>query len=166
MRVTSVSAVEFDEQTPGTWLEEVCCTLYNIAQKHTPGTAFADATELANITKLLQANSIPVQPAVKAIAATNDYSPAVLKHSEEYRLLHAKYTASLSTIADLGSRKIRKNKSEFHAGITEGLRRAAKIAIMFLQDLDAPLAAKPDKNDTEQSKTTIAGAKSGRSFVR
>lgn len=166
MRVAAADAVEFDEQVPGTWLEEICCTLYSIAQRHTPTTAFADTTELVNITKLLQANNIPVQPAVKAIAATNDYSPAVLKHSEEYRLLHAKYAASLSTIADLGSRKIRKNKSEFHAGVTEGLRRAAKIAIMFLQDLDAPLTIASPAHDATKPKTPTAGIKSGSRFVR
>jgi hypothetical protein len=153
-----------DEQVEITWIEEICCTLYGIAQKHTPATAFSDITELTHITRLLQANNIPIKPAEKNTAGTNDQSSAVLKHSTEYRLLYAKYTACLSTIADLGSRKIRKNKSEFHAGITEGLRRAARIAIMFLQDLDQPLAAEPDNAAANKTPTNCSKSRCG--FVR
>lgn len=146
-------------------LIELCLSLHEIAQRHTPASCFADVNELVQITKLLQELSVPVQPATKHAAAIADHSSAVVRHSPEYRLMRARFTAALGTIADMGSRKIRKNKDQFHAGIQEGLRRAAKVAIMFLEDLDANVYRQhtPDAGDNENE--TIS-PKSRSSIVR
>jgi hypothetical protein len=115
----------------------ICSTLYSLAQRHIPANAVGDVNELAHVAKLLKESGISPQIAPKISAHVDDYSSSVVKQSAEYRLIRARFAAALGTIADMGSKKIKKNKSEFHAGINEGLRRAAKIAIMFLEDLDA-----------------------------
>ena len=119
-------------------ISTLCTKLYEIAQRHTPTTCFSDVNELVQLTKILKQMGISVTPATKFKAETTDYSPTAFRHSIEYRLLHARYAAALGTIADMGSRKIRKNKDEYHAGVQAGLRKAADVAIMFLEDLDNP----------------------------
>lgn len=114
---------------------ELCGVLYNIAQKHVPAHCFSETSELVNIAKILQAHDIKIVPVVKLKAAMSDHSTVVAKQTVEYRMLRAKYAAALSTIADLGTRKASRNKTDFHTGVREGLRRAAKIAIMFLADI-------------------------------
>jgi hypothetical protein len=120
---------------PALDFSELCGVLHNIAQKHVPAHAFADTAELVNIAKILQANDIKITPVTKLKAAMSDHSTTVAKQTLEYRMLRAKYAAALSTIADLGARKSMRNKTDFHTGVREGLRRAAKIAIMFLADI-------------------------------
>jgi len=117
-------------------LTAVCSALYRIAQKHVPPTAFADVNELLHVSKILAACDIPVETAVKLKAANADHIPAVARQSADYRLLRAQFRAALSTIADLGRKDSKTHKNAFHAGIHAGLRKAAKIAIMFLADLD------------------------------
>lgn len=147
---------------------EICTTLYAIAQRHIPNSAMADVSELAQIAKIFQEQDIALQIAPKITAHVKDYSSSVVKQSAEYRLIRARYAAALGTIADMGSKIVRKNKSEFHAGITEGLRRAAKIAIMFLEDLDQNIYSDhtyvdPDAEDAEGETVSV---KSRSSFVR
>lgn len=133
---------------------ELCLSLHEIAQRHTPANSFADVNTLVQITKLLQELSVPVKPATKYAAAVTDHSSAVIRHSPEYRLMRARFSAALGTIADMGSRKIKKNKDQFHAGIQEGLRRAAKIAIMFLEDLDSNLYQQYTADDATRENET------------
>lgn len=142
-------------------LAAVCGILYDIAQRHTPNNAFQDAAELLNVAKVLRDGGIAVKPAAKITASAADYSPAVLKQSAEYRLLRAKFVAALGTIADLGVKTPKRHKSEFHAGVNEGLRKAAKIAIMFLDELNCETDS---SNDTDHAGTS--GIKSGSNFVR
>ena len=117
-------------------LSEICIALYRIAQKHVVTTAFADINELLHISKILEASDVPVETAVKLKAAVADHIPSVAKQSADYRLLRAQFRAALSTIADLGRRDSKTHKSEFHEGVHAGLRKAAKIAIIFLDDLN------------------------------
>jgi hypothetical protein len=117
-------------------LSAICIALHRIAQKHVSTTAFADINELLHISKILEANDVPVETAVKLKAAVDDHIPAVAKQSADYRLLRAQFRAALSTIADLGRRDSKTHKSEFHEGVHAGLRKAAKIAIIFLDDLN------------------------------
>lgn len=117
-------------------LAEICTALYRIAQKHVTATAFADINELLHISKILAASDVRVETAAKLKAAVDDHIPAVAKQSADYRLLRAQFRAALSTIADLGRRDSKTHKSEFHEGVHAGLRKAAKIAIIFLDDLN------------------------------
>lgn len=117
-------------------IADICTALHAIAQRHVPQSCFTDVTELVQLTRLMRALDIPVTVAAKIQAEHSAYSPSVVKHTPEYRLLRARFLAALGTIADMGARKIRKNKSEYHAGVQEGLRRASKVAIMFLNDID------------------------------
>jgi hypothetical protein len=142
-------------------LADLCVVLYDIAQRHTPSNAFQDAAELLSVAKVLRDSGITVTPTAKINAASADYSPAVLKQSAEYRLLHAKFVAALGTIADLGAKTPKRHKSEFHAGINDGLRRAAKIAIMFLDELNG----ETDLNDDDNT-SGVASIKSGGGFIR
>jgi len=141
MPVTDAMAPELNTSD----LKQLCSLLFDIAQRHTPNTAFADANELLNSAQIMQSNNIEIAPLAKLRAAIGDYSSAVTKQSNEYRLLKARYSACLSTIADLAGKKPKKNKSAFHAGVHEGLRRAAKIAIMFLDDISENRPLLPNK---------------------
>lgn len=145
-------------------IEHICSVLYSIAHRHTPTNCFADVTELLNIAKVLAGKQLNLTAAPKFKAAVTDHSSAVLKQSAEYRLLRARFVAALSTISDLGSRRTKRNKSDFHAGVSEGLRRASKVAIMFLNDIDN---IKPERltNDKNCGRKT-ADAKSRGDFVR
>jgi hypothetical protein len=135
---------------PARDFSELCGVLYNMAQKHVPAHCFSETSELVNIAKILQANNIAITPVAKLKAAMSDHSTVVAKQTCEYRLLRAKYAAALSTIADLGTRKQRRNKTDFHTGVHEGLRRAAKIAIMFLADIaDGKLEPLPSYNKAQ-----------------
>lgn len=135
-------------------IEHICAVLYRIAQRHTPSNCFEDVTELLNIAKILPANKLDLAPAVKFKAAVSDHSSAVLKQSAGYRRLRASFVAALSTIADLGARRTKRNKSDFHAGVSEGLRRAAKVAIMFLNDIDNSKAEQLTNEETAGRKTS------------
>lgn len=117
-------------------LANLCATLYALAQKYIPGNALSDINTLVHIAKILKDNEMRVPVSSKLAAHAGDYAPGVVKQSAEYRLLRARFNAALGTIADMGSKRARKNKSEYHAGIHEGLRRAAKIAIMFIEDIE------------------------------
>lgn len=143
----------------------ICSLLYSLAQKYVPLSAVGDVNELAQVAKILQDAGIAPHIDTKLSAHVDDYSSSVVKQSAEYRLIRARFAAALGTIADMGLKKIKKNKSEFHAGINEGLRRAAKIAIMFLEDLDANMYTSHtycEDDDPEK----ITEPKSRRSFVR
>jgi hypothetical protein len=142
-------------------LADVCAVLYSIAQRHTPSNAFQDAAELLSVSKVLREAGITVETAPKITAAANDYSPAVLKQSSAYRLLRAKFAAALGTIADLGVKTPKRHKSEFHAGVNDGLRKAAKIAIMFLDELNGEM----DLNNADNYSGTST-AKSGGGLTR
>lgn len=146
---------------PAQNLADVCSVLYDIAQRHTPSNAFQDTAELLSVSNVLRAAGVTVTPAPKINAAADDYSPAVLKQSSEYRLLRAKFAAALGTIADLGVKTPKRHKSEFHAGVNDGLRRAAKIAIMFLDELNGETDLSNDNNHPGAT-----GVKSGSGFVR
>lgn len=116
-------------------LADMCEILFTLAQRHVPSNEHKTIAELIHVAKVLNKYGISAQFNKKLRAQRAAYeTDAVIKNSPEYRLLRAKFTACLSTIADLGQREVRQAKSEFHAGINEGLRRAAKIAIMFLED--------------------------------
>jgi len=117
-------------------LSSICRSLYRIAQKHVSTTAFSDVNELLHISKILEAHAIPIETNVKLRAITNDHDPAVAKQSDVYRLLRAQFKAALSTIADLGRKQSKTHKSPYHEGVQAGLRKAAKIAIIFLDDLN------------------------------
>jgi len=125
-------------------LSAICGVLHKIARKHTPNTALSDLYKLKQITKLLQNPYIPITVTEPPPSGRPDHDSTLFKHSIEYRLLRARYSAALSTIADLGARIVRKHKDEFHAGIYVGLRRAAEKAIMFLEDLDNSSLADED----------------------
>ena len=137
-------------------LVEVCNALYRIAQKHTPNSAFADVNELLHVAKILKsAGATPViSPGLRA--KVDDHIPAVAKQSLDYRMLQAQFRAALSTIADLGRKNSKTHKSDYHAGLHAGLRQAAKIAIMFLNDLD----------DAEQAISPTSDTKSRHTFIR
>lgn len=143
----------------------ICVTLYSLAQKHVPGAAVSDVTELVQIAKILKDNNIDINVAPKLAAHATDYSCNVVKQTPEYRLMRARFAAALGTIADMGSKKVRKSKSEFHAGINEGLRRAAKIAIMFLEDLDANIYQQ-HQYEEENDPDKVTDFKSRSCFVR
>lgn len=147
-------------------LVELCVSLHEIAQRHTPANAFADVNQLIQITKIFEELAIPVQVAPKLKAKVEDHSSNVVRHTPEYRLMRARFSAALGTIADMGSRKIKKNKDQFHAGIQEGLRRAAKIAIMFLEDLDNPTFEPRQNNAEDSDQITAQKAKPGGDFIR
>ena len=132
-------------------LSQICGVLFNIAQKHTPSTSFAETNELIRIAKILESTDVPVAPAAKLRAAISDHSANVTRQSSEYRLLKARYAACLSTIADLAGKKPAKTKSAFHEGIHEGLRRAAKIAIMFLEDIVENRPLEPQNSKLKKS---------------
>jgi len=117
-------------------LSEICGLLFKLAQKHMPENDYEGAIELLHIAKIMQGRGITPAIATEREASAADYSTKVVKQAPEYRALRAKFVACLSTIADLGSREVRQSKTEFHAGVNEGLRRAAKIAIMFLDDFN------------------------------
>lgn len=117
-------------------LSEVCRALYRIAQKYTPASAFADVNELLHVAKILKAADVDVQISAEMRAHVDDHVPAVARQSADYRLLQARFRAALSTVADLGRKNSKTHKSDYHAGMHAGLRHAAKIAIMFLDDLD------------------------------
>ncbi len=144
---------------------QLCSSLYELAQRHVPGAAVSDVTELVQIAKILREADVPLTLSSKLSAHADDYSPNVVKQSAEYRLLRARYAAALGTIADMGSKKVRKTKSEFHAGINEGLRRAAEIAIMFLEDLDANIYQQHTYHDAEHE-SEAPKAKPRSSIVR
>ena len=135
-------------------LTEVCKALYRIAQKHTPTSAFADVNELIHVAKILK--STGSSPAISAGLRANvdDHIPAVAKQSLDYRMLQAQFRAALSTIADLGRKNSKTHKSDYHAGLHAGLRQAAKIAIMFLNDLDDAQLVSPT-SDTKSRHTFI-----------
>lgn len=154
-----------DSQLVDTDFANICTTLYSLAQKHTPTSAISDVTELVQIAKILQENNVPVRLSAKMAAHSTDYSCSVVKQTPEYRLMRARFAAALGTIADMGSKKVRKSKSEFHAGINEGLRRAAKIAIMFLEDLDANIYTQHQYDETNYP-DKITEPKSRSRFVR
>jgi hypothetical protein len=117
-------------------MAEICGALYKIAQKHTPSSAFGDVNELLHVAKILKSCGVELAVAPKLQAAVSDHIPAVARQSADYRLLRARFFAALSTIADMGQKTSKTHKSEFHGGVQEGLRQAAKTAIMFLNDLD------------------------------
>lgn len=119
-------------------LAALCQALYRIAQKHIPATAFGDTNELLHIAKIMQDTGIPLNTAPKLKAQLADHVPAVARQSADYRMLKAQFRAALSTIADLGRKRGKTHKSEYHAGIHIGLRKAAKIAIAFLTEFDDP----------------------------
>lgn len=126
-------------------LAEVCQALYKLAQRHIPSNAFADTNELLHITKILKAAGVKLRVAANMRAQVKDHIPEVARQSADYRLLKAQFRAALSTIADLGCKKSKTHKSDYHAGVHVGLRHAAKIAIMFLADFDddeTPIAEK------------------------
>lgn len=137
-------------------LVEVCNALYRIAQKHTPTSAFADVNELLHVAKILKAAG--VQPSISSGLRANvdDHIPAVAKQSFDYRMLQAQFRAALSTVADLGRKNSKTHKSDYHAGLHAGLRQAAKIAIMFLNDLD----------EAEQPISSTSDTKSRHTFIR
>jgi hypothetical protein len=130
---------------------DICATLYRMAQRHVPNSAANDVIQLAQITKMLRDMDIPAKLASRFKASSADYTPTLFKHSLEYRMLKARYTAALSTIADMGSKNAKKHKDEFHAGIQVGLRRAAATAIMFLRDLDNTSLAPEDNIKPENT---------------
>lgn len=117
-------------------LADMCEILFSLAQRHASNNDHKTIAELTHIAKVLNKYGINTVFNRKSVTQRAAYDTAVvIKNAQEYRLLRAKFTACLSTIADLGQREVRQAKSQFHAGINEGLRRAAKIAIMFLDDL-------------------------------
>lgn len=134
-------------------LAAVCHALYGIAQKHTPASAFADINELLHVAKILKAEGLP--PAISAGLRANvdDHIPAVAKQSADYRMLQAQFRAALSTVADLGRKNSKTHKSDYHAGLHAGLRQAAKIAIMFLADLDNSEDTDSPTSDTKSRHT-------------
>lgn len=132
-------------------LTELCQSLYRIAQKHIPATAFGDTNELLHIASILQEIGIPLNAAPKLKAQLADHMPAVTRQSADYRMLKAQFRAALSTIADLGRKRGKTHKSEYHAGIHIGLRRAAKIAIAFLADFEDSAVPLSDKSATHNS---------------
>ena len=136
-------------------LAKVCHALYRIAQKHTPPAAFADINELIHVAKILKSEGLSPTISVSLRANIDDHIPAVAKQSAEYRILQAQFRAALSTIADLGRKNSKTHKSDYHAGLHAGLRQAAKIAIMFLADLD-----------DEQSTSPTSDTKSRHTFTR
>lgn len=146
-------------------LVTICKTLYRLAQKHISASSLGDVNELVQVAKVMASHSIEAPVPAKLRAHIDDYSPSVVKQSAEYRLLRARFAAALGTIADMGSKKIRKNKSEFHAGINEGLRRASKIAIMFLEDLDSNIYSAHKYDESAPAHETSA-PKPRRNFVR
>jgi hypothetical protein len=118
-------------------LADMCEILFSVAQRHVSNNDHKTIAELAHVAKILNKYGVPTTFNKKLAAQRAAYSTeAVIKNTQEYRMLRAKFTACLSTIADLGQREVRQAKSQFHAGINEGLRRAAKIAIMFLEDFN------------------------------
>ncbi len=145
MQTTVVTASEVTEVAVD--LRDLCSALFDMAQRHTPSTSFAETNELIRIAKILESIGVDAVAVPKMRAAIADHSSNVTRQSSEYRLLKARYAACLSTIADLAGKKPAKAKSAFHAGIHEGLRRAAKIAIMFLDDIveNRPLEVKTSK---------------------
>lgn len=116
-------------------LADMCEILFSLAQRHVSNNDHKTIAELTHVAKVLNKYGISTVFNKKSATQRAAYDTAtVIKNTQEYRLLKAKFTACLSTIADLGQREVRQAKSQFHAGINEGLRRAAKIAIMFLDD--------------------------------
>lgn len=118
-------------------LSKICGILFNFAQKHLPKNEHRTAVNLLHIAEVLREHGVDVRYNSQLKAQAEAYTaPEVITRTPEYRHLRACFIACLSTIADLGKKEVRKSKTPFHAGINEGLRRAAKIAIMFLDDFN------------------------------
>lgn len=144
-------------------LADMCEILFRLAQRHIPNSDQKTAAELMHVAKILKKYGVNAQfnSNLRAHRAAYD-TEAVIKNTAEYRALRAKFTACLSTIADLGRRDVKKSKSQFHAGINEGFRRAAKIAIIFLEDLS-------ENGPEGMAETAATRAKTGKilnDFVR
>lgn len=134
-------------------LTDVCSTLFRIAQKHTPQTAFADVNELLHIVKIMESVGINPTVTAKYNAAVDDHIPAVARQSADYRKLRAQFRAALSTIADMGRKRSKTHKNAYYEGVHVGLRRAAQIAIMFLNDLNGET---PDETLTDADEIRAA----------
>lgn len=118
-------------------LSKICGILFNFAQKHLPKTDHRTAVNLLHIADILKDHGIDVKYSSHLAAQATAYAaPEIITKTAEYRNLRAKFVACLSTIADLGKKTVKQSKTPFHAGVNEGLRRAAKIAIMFLDDFN------------------------------
>lgn len=147
-------------------LAEVCENLFRIAQRHTPATAFADVNELMHIAKIME--SVGVKTVLNATnrAKFDDHIPAVARQSADYRRLQAQFKAALSTIADMGRKKSKTHKNAYYEGVNVGLRRAAQIAIMFLNDLNGETNADPADADEIRAGQEIDSKKSRSRIVR
>jgi hypothetical protein len=144
-------------------LVDMCEILFSLAQRHVSNNDHKTIAELSHVAKVLNTYGVNTVFNKKLAAQRAAYNTAaVIKNTQEYRLLRAKFTACLSTIADIGQREVRQAKSQFHAGINEGLRRAAKIAIMFLEDFNE----NGPESMADASAAQVAGCKVVNDFVR
>ena len=117
-------------------LTDVCRNLFQIAQRNTPPTSFADVNELMHIAKIMESVGMSARVEEKHKANFADHIPAVARQSADYRRLQAQFKAALSTIADMGREKSKTHKNAYYEGVHAGLRRAAQVAIIFLNDLN------------------------------
>lgn len=147
-------------------LAEVCANLFRIAQRHTPASAFADVNELMHIAKIMESVGVVTAVNENNRAKFDDHIPEIARQSADYRRLQAQFKAALSTIADMGRKESRTHKNQYYAGIHVGLRRAAQIAIMFLNDLNGETTAEPTDADEIRAAQTIENKKSRRRIVR
>lgn len=145
-------------------LSEVCRTLFKLAQKYTPASAFADVTELTHIAKIMESVGIQSDIEAKHAAKIADHVPAIARQSADYRRLQAQFKAALSTIADMGSKENRRHKNAYYEGVYAGLRRAARVAIIFLNDINGEPNEEPANAD-ENCPDKSAHAKKPRSRI-
>jgi len=140
-------------------LAEMCEILLCLANKSVSKNDHKTMAELLHVSAVLKKYGVSAPLSEKREAQADDYVPeTVIKNTPEYRALRAKFVACLSTIADMGNRNVKKAKSPFYAGINEGLRRAAKIAIMFLDDFN--------ENGPESMASVTTATRQQNNFVR
>lgn len=147
-------------------LADVCRNLFRIAQRNTPPAAFADVNELMHIAKIMESVGLPARVDEKHKANFSDHIPAVARQSVDYRRLQAQFKAALSTIADMGKEKSKTHKNAYYEGVHAGLRRAAQVAIIFLNDLNGePNDETADVNQIRAAQE-VSGKKSRSRIVR
>lgn len=147
-------------------MAEVCQTLFRIAQKHTPAASFADVNELLHIAKIMESVGVTADVRANHRANFDDHIPAVARQSADYRRLQAQFKAALSTIADMGRKNSKTHKNEYYAGVHAGLRRAARIAIMFLNDLNGESESDGPDADEIRAAQAVDSKKSRRGIIR
>lgn len=119
-------------------LKQICCSLLRVAQQYVPTTpnAFAAFVEVTQCTKMLQKLGAEPEVAAKFNAVLGTTGDEFICNSPDYRYLRNTAIAGFATIVDLAEKSAATGVPEFQRGVQEGYRRASKIALRFLTDIE------------------------------